>query len=133
MRSLTVRAAAKRLALVGAAVGVVAGGALLAAPAAQANSFATNCGNRTSFNYYDYVDGFTINANATGATISAKLSPVKAGRGPSVTVSTTAGRGGHMGKTASLSRAYEDSQYRYTVTCTTSAGKKVTKTGTFWS
>lgn len=133
MRSLTFRATAKRLALVGAAAGVVAGGALLAAPAAQAASFSATCGNRTSFSYSDGGDSFTVNANATGAYISAKLAPVRAGQGPSLTISATAGKGGRASKSGSLARAYENTTYRYTVTCTNSKGNKVSKTGTFYS
>lgn len=123
----------QRISMFAAATAVAAGTAIVAAPAASANSFSGSCNSYTSFRYSDGADAFTVNSNRTGAFISASLKPISRS-GPSVYISAAAPRGGHWSATSDrLKYAYEDTKYSYTVTCLSPNGNKIVKRGTFYS
>lgn len=80
--------------------------------------------------YSDASDTFYLDSMYDAVVITARLSPVTAGRGPSVTYSQS---GGSWYSWNDLARAYEDTLYNVTVTCRYGDGPTYTWSTRFYS
>lgn len=122
----------KTRALVASALASVALVGGIAAQPAEANSFASAPAQGGYYSYKDGYDRFCVRATTPGYRLVAELSPVRAGHGPSFTV-TNRWDDYRTECSTALARAYEDTKYKVIVRSYYNGVYKSSKTDYFFS
>lgn len=132
----------RRIGTVGVALTIAAGTGLVAVPIANANDVVNSTRSCTQYGStykfytsFDYVDAKDLAYLRVlpGAKATLTLSPVTAGRGPTIKKTLDSNGYDRTISITGLKSAYEDSKYKYVLTCSVTGGATTSKTGYFYS